>query len=70
MQVKKGVGSNLGSIFRPANFTGSKFDPKLRLNLGFELSPSQHRHSVTSALGQKQPLCMLQILAPERLVSG
>ena len=32
MQVKKGVGSNLGSIFRPANFTGSKFDPKLRLD--------------------------------------
>jgi len=40
MQVKKGVGSNLGSNFRPANFTGSKFDPKLRLDLGFELSPS------------------------------
>ena len=51
MQVKKGVGSNLGSIFRPANFTGSKFDPKLRLDLGFELSPSQHRHCVTSASG-------------------
>ena len=43
MQVKKGVGSNLGSIFRPANFTGSKFDPKLRLDLGFELSPSQRQ---------------------------
>jgi hypothetical protein len=28
--VKKGVGSNLGSNFRPANFTGSKFEPKLR----------------------------------------
>ena len=40
---EKGVGSNLGSIFRPANFTGSKFDPKLRLDLGFELSPSQRQ---------------------------
>jgi len=55
MQVKKGVGSNLGSIFRPANFTGSKFDPKLRLDLGFELSPSQHRHCVTSASSHLQP---------------
>ncbi|MCK5711758.1 MAG: hypothetical protein KAI25_03485, partial [Hyphomicrobiaceae bacterium] len=27
---QKGVGSNLGSNFRPANFTGSKFEPKLR----------------------------------------
>ena len=40
---EKGVGSNLGSIFRPANFTGSKFDPKLRLDLGFELRSSQRQ---------------------------